>query len=292
MYSTLYSPSEWLKCIDYHFSRPPNVSLSFTIKFLFLREIFSPLRTHLPFHPSHLTLSKLPTNHLPSQSLQIRLPTLPPPRSHPHPSYPITLSAPLPLPQLSHLHTLLNNALDIIDISRWTGDPQNPSFISGQLRLLADTLDEARQTLKGGAGVVGGNWLDDGDGDSQGEGKEQGVFEPPLPPNLSIHLSIADAALILHIRTLAPSPSSTDLPSLSGLSLRSRLGLGPKLPTHDEVEQVLRWRGEDVCVREKVRVESADPSLMAVMAKLSALGHAVGGWRLKVAVVVGEEVEG
>ena len=45
-------------------------------------------------------------------------------------------------------------------------------------------------------------------------------------------------------------------------------------------------------VKEKIRVESQDPSLMAVMAKLSALSHAVGGWRLKVAVVMGEELEG
>ena len=45
-------------------------------------------------------------------------------------------------------------------------------------------------------------------------------------------------------------------------------------------------------VREKVRVESQDPSLMAVMAKLSALGHAVGGWRLKVGMVMGEDLEG
>lgn len=44
-------------------------------------------------------------------------------------------------------------------------------------------------------------------------------------------------------------------------------------------------------MKEKVRVESQDPSLMAVMAKLSALGHAVAGWRLRVGVVMGEEVE-
>lgn len=43
-------------------------------------------------------------------------------------------------------------------------------------------------------------------------------------------------------------------------------------------------------VREKVRVEAQDPSLMAVGAKLSAVGHAVKGWRWKLAVVMGEEV--
>lgn len=45
-------------------------------------------------------------------------------------------------------------------------------------------------------------------------------------------------------------------------------------------------------MKEKVRVESQDPSLMAVMAKLSAVGHAVGGWRGRVGVVRGEDVEG
>ena len=45
-------------------------------------------------------------------------------------------------------------------------------------------------------------------------------------------------------------------------------------------------------MKEKIRVESQDPSLMAVMAKLSALGHAIGGWRLRVGVVMEEDLEG
>lgn len=44
-------------------------------------------------------------------------------------------------------------------------------------------------------------------------------------------------------------------------------------------------------VVEKVRIESQDPSLMAVMAKLSALGHAVAGWRGNLATVMGVEEE-
>ena len=68
---------------------------------------------------------------------------------------------PLPLPQLTALLTLLNHALDIIDISRWTGDPHNGAFISGQLHLLADTIEEAQQTLKGGEDTVGGKWWED-----------------------------------------------------------------------------------------------------------------------------------
>lgn len=41
---------------------------------------------------------------------------------------------------------------------------------------------------------------------------------------------------------------------------------------HDEMGEVFMWRGrEEVNVREKVRVESGDPSLISVAAKLSAL---------------------
>ena len=44
-------------------------------------------------------------------------------------------------------------------------------------------------------------------------------------------------------------------------------------------------------VREKVRVESQDPSLMAVMAKLSALEHGVGVARRSLAIVMGVDEE-
>ena len=115
------------------------------------------------------------------------------------------------------------------------------------------------------------------------------TFSPIIPTKLSFHLSIADAALLLHIRTLAPTQSPDA--SITGLSLRTRLGLGPRPPVHDEIDQAFRYREEEVTVKEKVRVESQDPSLMAVMAKLSALGHAVGAWRVRLGVVMGQDVE-
>ena len=93
-----------------------------------------------------------------SKDIALRLATLPPPRSAQ--SYPLHIENPLCLPQLAVLLTLLNQSLDIIDISTWTGDAKDGSFIAGQLRLLADSIDEARQTLKGGEDVVGGKWWD------------------------------------------------------------------------------------------------------------------------------------
>jgi Rogdi leucine zipper containing protein len=144
------------------------------------------------------------------------------------------------------------------------------------------------------------------------------IFDPPLHPNLSLHFTVHDAALVLTVRTLVPlgsnphTPSSgagnaattasgtgtgtsSDFSSLtSGFNLRDRLfGLGhAKTPTHDEMGEVFLWRGrEEVHVREKVRVESADPSLMSVAAKLSALEHEVRRWSFNLGVVMGEEEE-
>lgn len=101
------------------------------------------------------------------------------------------------------------------------------------------------------------------------------MFDPPLPDNLSFSLSVADAALVLELRTIEEvSPAD----SLSGFGFRERIAAAigaSKKPDHDEADEVFRFRGRDVRVREKVRVESQDPSLIAVMAKLGALEHTV-----------------
>ena len=82
------------------------------------------------------------------------------------------------------------------------------------------------------------------------------------------------------------TPTSFTTDSLSGLSLRQRLGLAARLPEHDESDQVFMYRGQEVRVREKVRVESQDPSLIAVMAKLSALEHGVSVARRSLSIVM------
>ncbi|KAL8717655.1 MAG: hypothetical protein Q9181_008297 [Wetmoreana brouardii] len=150
--------------------------------------------------------------------------------------------------------------------------------------------------MKGGEDGVGGKWWED---DFAGD---ETIFTPPLPPNLSPHITLTPTSLLLTIRTLTPSPSpstpnpsstptTSAAPSRTGLSLRNRLTqiLAPTpVATHDEADRIFVYRGQEVRVREKVRVESQDPSLMAVGAKLSAVGHAVEGWRWKVSVVRGE----
>ncbi|KAH0830908.1 hypothetical protein FOPE_02140 [Fonsecaea pedrosoi] len=202
-------------------------------------------------------------------------------------------SSEIVLSQLSAVKSLLNDSLDVIDVSRWTGQSTDSSFISGQLKLLHDHLREAKAYLRGpvtGAdisSIPGAEWWLNS--------PDENVFQPPLGENLSLHFTIQEANLVLTVRTLAPtSPGGTPSTpsegsfSLSGLNLRTRLlGLGPKPPTHDEMGEIFEWRGrQDVIVREKVRVETSDPSLLSIAAKLSALEHEVGRWRMNLRIIL------
>lgn len=62
------------------------------------------------------------------------------------------------LDQLVSVRNLVNQSLDVVDVSAWTGDPLNPSFIFGQLRLLHETISEARQMLKGESDHTKSDW--------------------------------------------------------------------------------------------------------------------------------------
>lgn len=120
------------------------------------------------------------------------------------------------------------------------------------------------------------------------------MFDPPLPSNLSFQLTIADSALVLFLRTLEPAEPNhaatafaADI-SLTGFNLRDRI-FGTRHRAHDEAGDVFHWKGDEVKVREKVRVESQDPSLMAVMAKLTALQHEVQKWICALNVLMGND---
>jgi hypothetical protein len=208
------------------------------------------------------------------------------------------------LEQLTTARTLINGSLDVIDATRWTGDAHNPAFIAGQLRLLHEHIQDARAALQGDADVAAA-W--------PAASIDTTAFHPTLPRNLSLHLHIADAAIILTARTLEsaasgmltphqPSPGSRPTTASSmtptssnqnlfgGFSLRDRLatalGAAPR-PLHDEAGEVFIFHGETVRVRDKVRVETQDPSLMAALAKLSALERSVALSRKALGIVMG-----
>lgn len=64
----------------------------------------------------------------------------------------------LVLNQLVSVRNLINQSLDIVDVSTWTGDQLNARFIFSQLHLLHETIAEARQMLKGDTEDVRGKW--------------------------------------------------------------------------------------------------------------------------------------
>ena len=54
------------------------------------------------------------------------------------------------------------------------------------------------------------------------------------------------------------------------------LGAPPRCaPSHEEAGGTFTFHGQQVRVRERVRVESQDPSLMAALAKLAVLEHTI-----------------
>lgn len=169
-----------------------------------------------------------------------------------------------------------------MDASTWAGDPRSASFIAGQLRLLDVNIQEAKQALKGGEERRPPWWQEPIDED---------IFEPKLPPLLSFHLSIYEAALLLEVRTLDPVVSAK--PHLN-MSFREQLAValgGARPAAHEEADEVFTYRGEEVRVKEKVRVESQDPSLMAAMAKLNALERTLGLVRAALDVAMGKDVD-
>ncbi|OCK83127.1 hypothetical protein K432DRAFT_468924 [Lepidopterella palustris CBS 459.81] len=217
-------------------------------------------------------------------NIKLRLSSLPPPRGSN--SYELTISsapqAPiLVIEQLTSVRNLINDCLDVVDVTTWTGDAKNANFIAGQLQLLYDNIQEARQALRGYSDVQRPWWENPID--------EQ-IFDPPLPPNVSFHLSIFDAALLLEIRTLEIHNAAEE--SHSGFSIRDRLAValgGVRPPVHDEADRTFKYRGQEVRVKEKIRVESQDPALISAMAKLNALEHNVALSRKALNIVMGKD---
>jgi hypothetical protein len=101
---------------------------------------------------------------------------------------------------------------------------------------------------------------------------------------------VFDAALLLEIRTLDVHSAADDI--YGSFSLRDRLAValgGARPPTHDEADRTFTYRGQEVRVKEKIRVESQDPALMSAMAKLNALEHSVMLNRRALNIVMGRD---
>ena len=228
-------------------------------------------------------------------SIALRLNSIPPPRGRDNLLMTISQlpDAPtLALEQLTRARDVISAALDVIDVTKWTGNAKDANFIAGQLTLLLEHVREAKSSLKGAGSVsvAGGASrpatpmaelppqqaaLETGERTWNSDPYDEYLFEPRCPSNISLRLSIADAAVVLQVRALDPADAPPANESVTGLGIRERLGLAPRPQTHDEIGDVFKYRDHDVRVKEKLRVESQDPSLLAAMAKLGALEHSV-----------------
>ncbi|KAL5113836.1 hypothetical protein ACEQ8H_008298 [Pleosporales sp. CAS-2024a] len=217
-------------------------------------------------------------------NIKLRIASLPPLRGAP--AYDLAISSaphapPLVLPQLTAVRTSINSCLDVIDVATWGGDATKADFVAGQLQLLHEHLQEARQTLKGHSDAQLPWWehpVDDK------------TFDPPLPATVSFHLVVCDAALVLEVRTL--EPQHAEQRSLTGFSIRDSLAVAlgaTRPPAHDEADRAFTYRGHDVRVKEKIRVESQDPALISASAKLNALDHTVTLSRKALSIVMGAD---
>lgn len=210
---------------------------------------------------------------------------------------------------LDSLHTHLTQAIDLLSIT--LSKPQDPSSLASTLALLADSLTDSAALLKGPP-------LTEADPGWQAASCPAYHFQPAPGPNLSFYIGLQESSIILWLRALEP----VDAPVHFGTKLGLAIGTFRRLE-HDEMDTIFKYntKGSDsgesrprsarhtpeprstpplfgngrdiqeVYVREKVRVESADPSLISLQSKLGFLSHMLGQARRNLSAVMGVDSE-
>lgn len=211
------------------------------------------------------------------------------------------------VPELETLNDSLTGAVDLLArIASVPPEKTAPNTLSDQLRTLSQYLSEALAIIKGPPEKP-----EHPDMRWTAASVPPGCFSPPLRSNLSFYITVRDASLVLYLRAL----ESADAPVNFGTKLALAIGTSRRLE-HDEADRVFGYcpegadefvhntppvpggfgggmgkgRGTEVkvYVREKVRVETADPSLLSLSAKLAALSHTIAVARRNLAAVMGE----
>ncbi|KAI5467836.1 RAVE subunit 2/Rogdi [Mariannaea sp. PMI_226] len=203
---------------------------------------------------------------------------------------------------LESLHTHLTQATDLLSIT--LSKPQDPRSLASTLSILADSITDSIALLKGPP-------LDKPDPGWQLSSCPSHQFQPVAGTNLSIYINIQESCIVVWLRALEP----VDAPVHFGMKLGLAIGTFRRLE-HDEMDIVFKYntRGSDsrprsarhtpeprapssafnetkdiqeVYVREKVRIESADPSLISLHSKLSFLSHMLVQTRRNLSAVMG-----
>lgn len=227
---------------------------------------------------------------------------------------------------LDDIHARLTQAIDLLTLTLSdSSSSPNPESLSSTLRVLSDSLSESHLLLKGppppseeGRQPPNMGW--------QTASIPPDMFSPPLPAHLSVHVALQDSSIVLALRALEP----VDAPVHFGMKLGLAIGTVRRIE-HDEMDVVYRYdpagcasadskrtgarhgpeasaqaRGQqqqqqetrlqkqqmmDVYVREKVRVESGDPSLISLSSKLIYLNNVLGLARRNLEAALGNELE-
>ncbi|KAH6885393.1 RAVE subunit 2/Rogdi [Thelonectria olida] len=206
---------------------------------------------------------------------------------------------------LESLHTHLTQATDLLSIT--LSRPQDPRSLDSTLAILADSIADSLALLKGPP-------IDKPDPGWQGSSCPPHQFHPIAGTNLSIYINIQESSIVVWLRALEP----VDAPVHFGTKLGLAIGTFRRLE-HDEMDTIFRYncRGSEaagsrprsarhtpepraapppfgenkdiqqVYVREKVRIESADPSLISLHSKLGFLSHMLGQTRRNLTAVMG-----
>ncbi|KAI1779209.1 RAVE subunit 2/Rogdi [Hypoxylon cercidicola] len=241
--------------------------------------------------------------------VHLKLRTLPPQTLSLDPARPVGVAA------LTRLDALLARAvalcLDLEEHERRRPPPSAP-YLAAQLRLLSQHIADAAALVRGPPRPVppaaqAVTWTPPApDAAWTTCSVSLGHFAPPVSRNLSLYVTIQDACLVLYLRALEPAGAPVNF----GTKLALAIGTTRRLE-HDEADKVFRYRCDDesyvegaepreaagggkevdVYVREKVRVESVDPSLLSLSAKLYALSNTLDLARRNLAAVMGEEME-
>ncbi|KAG8424679.1 hypothetical protein J3458_001451 [Metarhizium acridum] len=221
------------------------------------------------------------------------------------PAQQLTISPlePIHIPPLDAIFTNLTQSIDLLGLLLDNTPAPTADSIASALAALAECLAESAGLLKGSAsGEPDPAW--------QTASCPAHHFSPALPPNLSFHMTLQESSIVLWLRALEPA----DAPVHFGVKLGLAIGTVRRLE-HDEMDTVFRYdpdgdgscepkrglggartsgkrdRTENVFVREKVRIESADPSLISLYSKLGFLSHMLGQARYNLAAVMGVELE-
>ncbi|KAG6024046.1 hypothetical protein E4U19_003993 [Claviceps sp. Clav32 group G5] len=230
----------------------------------------------------------------------------------------ISSSEPIHIPALDTLHTHLTQAIDLLGLTLSSPSPPTAPSLASALKLLSESISDSLALLKGTP--------QDPDPDWQTSSCPAHHFSPSLPPNMSVYMALQDSSLVLWLRVLEPA----DAPIALGTKLGLAIGTFRRLE-HDEMDVLFRYHPEgdgrcepkkgslgaagavagagangnatpmsggkeldpvqEVYVREKVRIESADPSLISLHSKLGQLGHMLDLARHNLAALMGEDLD-